>query len=284
MAFNQTSLAITEGYRLEQTGLRGQTELDVAVIMALLFNINDITGSWPETEAAIIEVIRQRGAQSVRLSQRAYELIRDAENIPGLPTVRGPGGPLDVDLLVKNLRAIGPGSAGEGLVKGWPDVVSTTTTRVAGEASRVTQNQGRFSMHNSAMADKECIGWVRVTDGNPCAFCRLLASRGPVYKSADTAVATRSKYAKGRTTKKDKPDKRGRGKPGEAAPGIWSDRANGFRAHAHCACQARPIYSLDDKLLDRSKQFRDEYEKAILADPGGDPLNVYRKWLRDNPV
>lgn len=281
MAFNETSLAITEGYRLEQVGLRAQTEVEVAAVMALLFNIGDINGTWPATEAALVEVVRQRGAQSVLLSQRAYQLIRDAENIPGVATVRGAGS-FDVDLLVRNLRVAGPGSAAEGLFNGWADPVRTTTTRVAGESSRFTMNRGRNSMHNSAMADKQCIGWVRVTDGNPCAFCRTLASRGPVYKSEDAAVATRAKFGKGRTTKNDKLDRRSRGKPGGKASAIWSDRANGFRAHAHCACQARPIYSREDPLLSRSEQFLEEYEKATLADPGGDPINAYRTWLRRN--
>ena len=278
MAFTEASLAITEAHRLSQVGLRAQTELDAALLMQL-FTLDDIKGSWPATEAALVELVRERGAQSVTMSQRAYELIRDAEDIAGVATVRGPGGPLDVDLLVQNLRVVGPGTAGEGLVKGWADVMGTTTSRVAGEASRVVLNRGRAAMHNSAMADKECIGWVRVTDGNPCAFCRLLASRGPVYKTEDAAVATRSVFSRNRRGRST--DGRARGKAGAAAPAIWSDRANGFRAHAHCACTARPIYSADDPLLNRSERFFDEYEKALLAHPDKDPLNAYRAWLRD---
>ena len=279
MAFNDLSLALTESYRLSQVGVQAQTESEVAALMAMLFDIGDIQGSWPEVEAAIVETVRRQRGVSVQLSQRAYEMIRDAEQIPGVPTVRGPGA-FDVDLFVKNLRIVGPGSAGEGLLKSWPDPLGTATSRTAGEAARVAQNAGRFSMHNSLLADKKCIGWVRVTDGNPCAFCRLLASRGPVYKTADAAVATRVKFGAGRTRNDGKADRRSKGKPGGKAPGIWSDRANGFRAHAHCACQARPIYSERDPLLNRSAQFYDEYEAAILARPDLDPINAYRTWLR----
>ena len=38
-----------------------------------------------------------------------------------------------------------------------------------------------------AAKDALAVGWRRVSDGHPCAFCAMLASRGFVYHTAETA-------------------------------------------------------------------------------------------------
>lgn len=73
----------------------------------------------------------------------------------------------------------------------------------AGAATRIALQGGRDTIIDTVQADDKAIGWERVTSGDPCAFCALLASRGGVYR-------------------------------GEASAD--------FEAHDHCSCSAEPIY------------------------------------------
>lgn len=75
---------------------------------------------------------------------------------------------------------------------------------VSGSAARHVLNGGRDAIEELIKADPVVNRWIRVTDGDPCAFCAMLASRGPVYVSATSA---------------------------------------GFSAHDHCACSAEPVFS-----------------------------------------
>jgi hypothetical protein len=275
MSVTEESLALTEALRQSQVQVRAGVMADVAGLVAML-DFDDITRSWPALEAELIATTQFRRRQSETTAQMFYRMIREAEGVPGVPTVRA-ADPLDVAQLVRNLRVVGAGTAGQGVAEGWTTVRQTTASRIEGEITRNAENGGRFSTINSANADKECIGWLRITDGNPCAFCRMLASRGPVYKSRESALATRSKFSKAR----GKPDGRSRGKPGSPAPAIWSDRAKDFRAHPHCACTARAIYSTSDRLLRQSEEFYKEYNDAYDRYPDKDPLNAYRAYLRD---
>jgi hypothetical protein len=60
----------------------------------------------------------------------------------------------------------------------------------AGHAARIALDGGRTTTLDTVKADPVAVGWYRVTDGDPCAFCALLASRGVVYKEFDTVDLT----------------------------------------------------------------------------------------------
>lgn len=75
--------------------------------------------------------------------------------------------------------------------------------KASGTATRLAVNGGRDTILQAVRDDSEALGWLRVTDGDPCHFCLTLASRGPEYKSRATAS---------------------------------------FQAHDHCSCVAVPVY------------------------------------------
>jgi hypothetical protein len=82
--------------------------------------------------------------------------------------------------------------------------------RVRAHSGRVTRHildGGRDTIIGSVNADKQALGWARVTDGDPCYFCLTLASRGAVYKTEQTAD---------------------------------------FQAHDHCGCTAMPLWDGTD--------------------------------------
>ena len=109
---------------------------------------------------------------------------------------------------------------------------------VSGTSSRHVLNGGRDALDELIQADDAAVGWARVTDGDPCAFCAMLASRGAVYKSAMTA---------------------------------------GFKAHDHCACTAEPVYDAFADLPGRAQEFQDLWYSATKGFSGKDAINAFRR-------
>lgn len=98
----------------------------------------------------------------------------------------------------------------------------TAFVRTSGTATRLVNDGARDTITRSIKRDDKALGWLRSTDDDPCAFCRMLASRGPVYKTRATA---------------------------------------GFQAHDHDRCHPEPFFegSVVPRL---NQQFKQEYDAA----------------------
>lgn len=109
-------------------------------------------------------------------------------------------------------------------------------------AQRHAAAAGRDAVVDAARHDPEALGYARVATGaSTCAFCLMLTSRGPVYRSADSALL-----------------RDGTGEP----------------YHDWCDCIAAPVFVRDDW------PGREDYLSAARAwrDHGGD-LRSFRRWL-----
>lgn len=87
---------------------------------------------------------------------------------------------------------------------------------------------GRMMIDATAKADTRAIGWRRVSDGNPCTFCAMLCSRGPIYASQERA---------------------------ETVGG------SGLQYHGHCGCTAEILYS-EWIPNEAERGYIEDYEKA----------------------
>ncbi|MFE3461362.1 hypothetical protein ACFXKD_27780 [Nocardiopsis aegyptia] len=116
-------------------------------------------------------------------------------------------------------------------------------------ADRHAAAGGREAMVDAARHDPEALGYARIAVGaETCAFCLMLVSRGPVYKSESAALL-----------------RDGTGEP----------------YHDRCDCIAVPVF-------DRASwPGRDEYleMEAAWAEHGGD-LNTWRRYIegREEPA
>jgi hypothetical protein len=108
----------------------------------------------------------------------------------------------------------------------------------AGAGTRHVLTGGRRSLLTLVEADPQALGWARVTDGNPCAFCAMLASRGPVY---------------------------------------GSEAAAGFSAHDACACTAEPVYSRQAPWPGRAREFQELWRETTRNTSGRDSINAFRR-------
>ena len=91
-----------------------------------------------------------------------------------------------------------------------------------GAAQRLLLTPPRESVIETVRQSTRIVGYRRVSDGNPCAFCAMLLSRGAVYKDSSTAELV--------------------GFSGR----IRGTQEAGDAFHDHCHCGSEPVYSHDN--------------------------------------
>lgn len=126
----------------------------------------------------------------------------------------------------------------------------------AGAAARHVLNGGRRVNADLVQADPVALGWVRVTAENPCSFCAMLASRGPVFKKSSF----------------------NRSDPRWFGPGD-------VKVHDHCACTMQPVFSRSAEWPGRARELQEMWQANIAGRYSGkDALRAWRRLYEDrNP-
>ena len=136
---------------------------------------------------------------------------------------------------VKNL--IGKGASGTA-------AHSQAFNKFSGMVRRQVLMGGRMAIDATTASDRSAVGWRRVTDGNPCTFCAMLAARGPVYQSSDRTAGDILRPARGGGDK--------------------------LLYHGHCGCTAEIVYG-EWEPSDAEQLYISEYKKAAeQADAAGE--------------
>lgn len=130
----------------------------------------------------------------------------------------------------------------------------------AGAASRHVLDGGNRSALRLIEQDARLIGYIRVTDGNPCYFCAMLASRGPVYRTPKRAGGSNQRGTRNPS-----------GRAGEAFTG-----AGAWKVHDNCACTVEPVYTTDTGWPGRGREFQQLWNEHIRNRYSGE--EAVRKW------
>jgi hypothetical protein len=190
--------------RAAQMGLRARLMLDVTRLWPLLDRTR-VDETWPGWLTAMRTLLTGYHAQSSTLAAGYYQRARHAaataalhehhQAVPvgirhttsaALTTPMSPlqleppvhlAAPPDPQWVTRALGYAGPGQLSKDTAR--PNTALSTTL---GTASRIALEGGRVTLLDTIDADPAAVGWYRVTDAQPCAFCALLASRGVVYK------------------------------------------------------------------------------------------------------
>jgi len=227
MALTAEGRALTEAHRKAQLAIGARAATAATALWSGL-DISDLDRSTPAWLARNVLQARKYFNESVAAADAYVPMYRDAE-------LGSPAGPIvnpvfDTAAMSETLLVAGPVRV-KLLVKKGADgrtAHGAALKKYTGIMRRQVMSGGRMMIHETTKADRGAVGWRRVTDGNPCTFCAMLASRGPAYASAQNASVI---------------------------------AGSGLRYHGHCGCTAEIVYG-DWEPSEMENRFIEEYEKA----------------------
>lgn len=223
MAMTKAGTALTEAHRLQQLALRASVVRDVAKLWPL-WRPSD-PASYEAFETAMALLVQSRSQQSWALAARYYQMFAGLEAPAAeVKAVIQVAAAVDARQISAAVSATSRASVYSALAAGQPyeQAMANGLVNVSGAASRLVLNTGRDTIIQATQRDKRALGWARVTDAAPCAFCAMLSSRGPVYSkgSAD------------------------------------------FHAHGHCGCTAEPVFSRASDWPGRGREFERRWAES----------------------
>lgn len=233
MALTAEGKALTEAHRKGQIAIGARAETVSRALWPMLDQANlDLSeAAWM---GATLSALQPYYEDSTRLASAYVREYRRAEGASS--TVMGRA-EWDNGYMVENLHLAGPvrvkllvGSGMTGTA-----AAAAALTKFGGIARRGVMQGGRMMIHETAVRDENVVGWRRVTDGDPCTFCAMVASRGPVYGTRGTTQGSVMRASRS---------------GGEA-----------LLYHGHCGCTAELVYGHWEP-NGMEQLFIDEYDRA----------------------
>lgn len=251
MALTTAGAALTDAHRAAQLAARAGSLQGLLRLWSIV-DIENLPGTIDTFARAAALLAGEGFDQSAAAAANYYGLFRRVEGVGAIavPRAARPG----AEFMAGQLR----GAALKGIIDARkagmtvPAAGKQGLIRVAGELTKLVLAGGRMTITGAVNGDRKALGWARATSGDPCTFCRMLASRGPVYKSEKSAD---------------------------------------FEAHDHDSCMPEPVYRGDPKsigVVEDSAKYLTEYQQAqawarasgtMSADTSNNALNNYRRWL-----
>lgn len=191
---------LTEGHYRAQLAIRAAT-LARATRVFSAFDITDIDRSWAAVQEGLTATVWVGHRRSSELAGGYYRALRKTTGAPGPATVRQTPAP-SVQYLDRVFTYTGLIVPKKLVAAGRKDAAAQTLVHVLGTVGRLTLNGGRDTLLESIKADPIARGYQRVTSGNACGFCEMLADRGAVYGA----------------------------------------ESGDFAAHDHCSCSIEPVF------------------------------------------
>lgn len=250
MAATAVAAQLTEAHRVTQIRLGARTVAQLRAAWRLL-DPADLDATYQQWLRVAIPIVRANRAMSARLAAAYLEAFRTAElGLAGGGFTAVLAAPVDVKAVTTSLLVTGPWSIKKAMTRAVPlgRAVDVAEARTAAAAMRHTLDGGRDTIVDSVAADRQALGWARVASAGACAFCAMVASRGPEFTSEASAQ---------------------------------------FRPHDGCRCGAEPVYRPDAAWPPTAQRFRelwDEHTAGLSGGPvagrgGGEAFNAFRRAL-----
>lgn len=226
MAATAVAARLTEAHRLAQTRLGAQTVQQMLTAWRLVdpAELDATVEGWLRIA---VPLVRSQKQASARLASAYLRTYRTLEVGPGRFTP-ALADTLDAQRALTSLTVTGPVKVKQATARGLGLERASALGRdgTARAAMRLALDGGRTTITDSLAVDSQAHGWARATSGSPCAFCALLAGRGPAY----------------------------------------SEETVSFEAHDGCSCFAEPVYDTEGDWPAGSRRYAELYQQAKAAD------------------
>jgi hypothetical protein len=235
----ESTTVLTSAHARAQLGLRASVIRDLIKLFPMWDPFD--AASYDRFLTAVALLAEARSANSAALAARYYQMYKAAD--AGLTwgiaaALVEPPSLAEIDAAVRATmvpgfwRGIAAGQTIEQAKK-------SALVQLSGGVTRVVLNGGRDTLLGAIKSDGYYHGWIRVSDGKPCAFCSMLLSRGPVYWTKETAGGS-------------------------------------VRFHDWCGCTARPFRDGDEWPV-QNRQLREQWDATTQGESGNDALNAFRR-------
>lgn len=181
-------IALAETHRVAQVEATATVQKALGDVFDRQLNPAALDASFPTYLRSSLAVIAGGRQNAVSLAKLYYGKSRELAGLEAIvPDIAVPA--IDLEAVATSLAVTGPASIKKQLSSGvglhYAVNAAKAATLAAGK--RHVLNGGREAIVAAVQADDKAHGWARVSDGAPCAFCAMLVSRGPVYRSRGTA-------------------------------------------------------------------------------------------------
>jgi len=178
---------LTDLHRRQQGALRASVVRDVMRLWPAWQPSKP--DSYQAFERAMVLLVQSRSVQSATLAARYLEMYRAIESPSKVLGTVPLADALDEEEIRAALGATTRGTVYKALAAGKPyeTVMRNTLVNVSGTVSRDVLAGGRDTIFAEQVRDPRAMGVARITGASPCAFCAMLASRGDIYLSAESA-------------------------------------------------------------------------------------------------
>lgn len=251
MANTRAGRATTTAHRLTQGRISARV---VAEVLGIWRSLDPLKLGDPGWTGQVLAALARHRVESAALADTYYREFRQAEAPSAPPFTPRPGSAGSPspwrDRALTSLRVTGTRAVARLILGGWEPAraLDRAGPAVAAASSRHVLDAGRTAVRTALRADQAARGWLRVTDGDPCAFCAMLASRGAFGKgvlyrserSATTTVTTGEEY------------------------------------HDGCGCQAEPVFGRV-VLPEASQRFAALWESTTAGLSGNEARNAFRR-------
>lgn len=217
MASTSRGAAVTAAKQRSQLRLARAAQAQAVLLWRMLHPdmLDADMPSWIAAQLQAVIAVRRAAALDAARHYDRYRLAESGGRMPsrpGIVTVGGVPVPADsmttahdtTERIITSLRVTGPVRVKQSRARGRTadQAMADGLAAVQGTVQRHVLDGGRNAEMTLMHADPEVFRYARVTDGNACAFCGMLASRGAVYLSQESA---------------------------------------GFDTHDHCGCGVEPV-------------------------------------------
>jgi hypothetical protein len=146
---------------------------DISAAWATL-DVANLRESLPVFQQLTAAIVRRYGLAAATLAVQFYRSQRIAAGVTNPFTVR-PASPPPVEQVAQTVDW-----ATQPLWSAAPDTPAAQSNVIAG-TERLVLDVGRQTVTDNAARDRHAKGWARITEPGACAFCLMLATRGPAY-------------------------------------------------------------------------------------------------------
>jgi len=239
------TLAAADTARAVQVRIRAAAMLDVTKLWPAL-DPKRLNETWPGWIRAMMLVTKNYYAQSSVAAGASYRLAReDATQSPAPQRLVKLAPTPDEQWMYKAYGYAGPGMLNKDTAQ--PGTALSTTL---GTTARIVMDGGRTTTLDTVAADPVAHGWYFKTDGDPCWWCAMIASRGFVFKEHSFDVSD--------------------------ARHLGAETNNSAKVHNHCACVIVGVFSKSHTLPDISQEAQQVYADSSGDVRGADKRTAFR--------